>query len=103
MRLDDKMKPIEGSEFTLKADLVLLAMGFVSPVKEGLLADLGVALDGRGNVQADTKRYASSVAKVFACGDMRRGQSLVVWAIREGRQCAAAIDEALMGETILPR
>ena len=94
---------VPGSEFTLKADLVLLAMGFVSPVKEGMLADLGVALDGRGNVQADTRRYASSVAKVFACGDMRRGQSLVVWAIREGRQCAAAIDETLMGETILPR
>ena len=97
------MKPIEGTEFILKADLVLLAMGFVSPVKEGMLADLGVALDNRGNVLADTRRYASSVGKVFACGDMRRGQSLVVWAIREGRQCAAAIDEALMGETILPR
>jgi len=103
VRLDDKLKPIEGTEFSLKADLVLLAMGFISPVKEGLLADLGVALDNRGNVLADTKRYASSVGKVFACGDMRRGQSLVVWAIREGRQCAAAIDEALIGETALPR
>jgi len=103
VRLDDKLKPIEGTEFSLKADLVLLAMGFVSPIKEGLLADLGVALDNRGNVLADTKRYASSVGKVFACGDMRRGQSLVVWAIREGRQCAAAIDEALIGETALPR
>ncbi|HXT08247.1 MAG TPA: glutamate synthase subunit beta [Roseiarcus sp.] len=103
VRLDDKLQPIEGSEFTIKAELVLLAMGFVSPIKEGLIADLGVALDGRGNVRADTSRYAASVAKVFACGDMRRGQSLVVWAIREGRQCAAAIDETLMGETILPR
>jgi glutamate synthase (NADPH/NADH) small chain len=103
LRLDDKMKPIEGTEFTLKADLVLLAMGFVSPVKEGLLAELGVALDGRGNVLADTRAYAASIPKVFACGDMRRGQSLVVWAIREGRQCAASIDETLMGETILPR
>ena len=82
---------------------MLLAMGFVSPVKDGMLTELGVALDKRGNVDADTNRYASSRAKVFACGDMRRGQSLVVWAIREGRQCAAAIDEALMGSTVLPR
>ncbi len=103
IRLDDGMRPIEGSEFTLKADLVLLAMGFVSPVKEGLLSDLGVTLDQRGNVLADTRGYKSSLAKVFACGDMRRGQSLVVWAIREGRQCAASIDATLMGETILPR
>jgi glutamate synthase (NADPH) small chain len=103
MRVDDKLKPIAGTEFTLRADLVLLAMGFVSPVKEGLLTELGVALDNRGNVAADTNRYASSLPKVFACGDMRRGQSLVVWAIREGRQCAAAIDQALMGSTVLPR
>ncbi len=103
VRVDEKMKPIAGSEFFLKADLVLLAMGFVSPVKDGLLADLGVTLDARGNVAADTRKYASSRPKVFACGDMRRGQSLVVWAIREGRQCASAIDEALMGETVLPR
>ena len=103
VRVDDKMKPIAGSEFTLKAELVLLAMGFVSPVKEGLLAELGVRLDNRGNVAADTNRYVSSRAQVYACGDMRRGQSLVVWAIREGRQCAAAIDEALMGSTVLPR
>ena len=102
-RVDDKLKPVPGTEFSLKADLVLLAMGFVSPVKEGLLADLGVALDRRGNVEADTAGYATSLPKVFACGDMRRGQSLVVWAIREGRQCAAAIDEALMGATALPR
>ena len=103
VRVDEKMKPIEGSEFSLKADLVLLAMGFVSPVHEGLLTELGVSLDARGNVAADTNRYASSLPKVFACGDMRRGQSLVVWAIREGRQCAASIDKTLMGTTTLPR
>jgi len=97
------MKPIPGGEFSLEADLVLLAMGFVSPTREGMLDELEVALDRRGNVAADTKRYASSRPKVFACGDMRRGQSLVVWAIREGRQCAAAIDEALTGATVLPR
>ncbi len=103
VHVDDKLKPVPDSEFTLKADLVLLAMGFVSPVQQGLLAELGVALDKRGNVAADTERYATSLSKVFACGDMRRGQSLVVWAIREGRQCAASIDEALMGSTDLPR
>ena len=103
VRVDAKMKPIEGSAFQLKADLVLLAMGFVSPRQEGMLADLGLALDARGNVAADTRSYAASLSKVFACGDMRRGQSLVVWAIREGRQCAAAIDKALMGATVLPR
>ncbi len=103
VRVDEKMQPIAGSEFFLKADLVLLAMGFLSPVKDGLLEDLGVKLDPRGNVDADTKRYASSLGKVFACGDMRRGQSLVVWAIREGRQCAASIDQTLMGRTTLPR
>jgi len=103
VRVDDKFKPIPGTEFSLEADLVLLAMGFVSPIKDGMLADLGVALDNRGNVAADTKAYATSLPKVWACGDMRRGQSLVVWAIREGRQCAASIDEALMGATVLPR
>jgi glutamate synthase (NADPH/NADH) small chain len=103
IRVDQKMQPIEGSEFTLKAELVLLAMGFVSPVHEGMIAALGVELDKRGNVLADTESYTSNVEKVFACGDMRRGQSLVVWAIREGRQCARAIDEYLMGETTLPR
>jgi glutamate synthase (NADPH/NADH) small chain len=103
VRIDAKMQPIAGAEFTLKADLVLLAMGFLSPVREGLLADLGVALDSRGNVQASQANYASSVNKVYACGDMRRGQSLVVWAIREGRQCAQAIDKALMGTSVLPR
>jgi len=102
-RVDDQMKPIPGSEFQLKADLVLLAMGFVSPVREGMLEDMGLVLDARGNVRATEHDYASSLPKVYACGDMRRGQSLVVWAIREGRQCAASIDKALMGATVLPR
>jgi len=103
VRVDEKMKAVPGSEFVLDADLVLLAMGFVSPVKEGLLADLGVELDGRGNVKATDRDYATSRPKVFVAGDMRRGQSLVVWAIREGRQAAHAIDLALMGTTLLPR
>ena len=103
IRVDDRMKPVEGSEFVLKADLVLLAMGFLGPVTDGMIKDLGLDLDKRGNVLADTLDYQSSRDKVFACGDMRRGQSLVVWAIREGRQCARAIDEYLMGETVLPR
>ena len=102
-KVDAQFKPIEGSEFQLKADLVLLAMGFVSPVHDGLLAKLGVKLDGRGNVEANMLAYKTSVEKVFAAGDMRRGQSLVVWAIREGRQMAHAIDKHLMGDTILPR
>jgi glutamate synthase (NADPH/NADH) small chain len=95
-------KPVPGTEFDLRADLVLLAMGFVSPVHEGLLADLGVALDGRGNVAADAKTYRASVDKVFACGDMRRGQSLIVWAIREGRQAARSVDIVLQGASDLP-
>jgi glutamate synthase (NADPH/NADH) small chain len=103
VRVDDKMKPVPGSEFAIKADLVLLAMGFVHPVQDGMLKSLGVAFDARGNAQANTEDYRTSVAKVFAAGDMRRGQSLVVWAIREGRQCARAIDEFLMGTTTLPR
>jgi glutamate synthase (NADPH/NADH) small chain len=96
------MKPIPGSEFELKADLVLLAMGFVSPVHEGMIGELGVDLDRRGNVKADERDYRSR-DKIFAAGDMRRGQSLVVWAIREGRQAAHAIDKMLMGRTDLPR
>ena len=99
-------EPIGGSEFDLKADLVLLAMGFVNPVHESMLDDFGVAYDERGNVKAaleGARPYQTSVQKVFAAGDMRRGQSLVVWAIREGRQCARAIDEFLMGATTLPR
>ena len=103
VRCDDKFKPIPGTEFELKGDLVLLAMGFVHPVHEGMIQDLGVALDPRGNVKADTDSYQSSIDKVFACGDMRRGQSLVVWAIREGRQTAHAIDKFLTGATDLPR
>ena len=102
-RVDGKFQPIPGSEFEIKADLVLLAMGFVQPVHEGLLNSLGVKYDLRGNVAADTVVYKSSVEKVFACGDMRRGQSLVVWAIREGRQCAHSVDKFLMGSTTLPR
>jgi len=97
------MNEVADSAFELKADLVLLAMGFVHPTKAGMLEDLGVALDDRGNVRADTLDYQTSVEGVFAAGDMRRGQSLVVWAIREGRQCARAVDQALMGSTILPR
>jgi glutamate synthase (NADPH/NADH) small chain len=92
-----------GDTFDLPADLVLLAIGFVHPVREGLLADLALELDARGNVKADTSRYQSSNPKVFAAGDMRRGQSLVVWAIREGRQAARAVDEFLMGTSDLPR
>jgi glutamate synthase (NADPH/NADH) small chain len=102
VRVDGAFKPVPGSEFEIKADLVLLAMGFVSPVHEGLLTELGVALDPRGNVQADTRAYRTSIDKVFSAGDMRRGQSLIVWAIREGRQAARAIDEHLMGATVLP-
>ena len=97
------MSEVAGSEATFKADLVLLAMGFVHPVHAGMLEQLGVALDPRGNVQADTLIYQTSIPKVFAAGDMRRGQSLVVWAIREGRQAARAVDEFLMGSSNLPR
>ncbi|MEI6557197.1 MAG: glutamate synthase subunit beta [Rhodospirillaceae bacterium] len=105
-RSDDgrfRMTEVEGGEFDLKADLVLLAMGFVYPVRDGLLTQLGVSLDRAGNVAADTQRYRTSVDKVFAAGDVRRGQSLVVWAIREGRQAARAVDEFLMGSSELPR
>ena len=102
-RVDDNMQEIEGTEFKIRADLVLLAMGFVHPVHQGMLADLGTELDGRGNVLANTLDYQTSIPKVFAAGDMRRGQSLVVWAIREGRQAARSVDEFLMGSTTLPR
>jgi len=102
-RADAKFQPLPGTEFEIEADLVLLAMGFVHPVHEGLIQSLGLKLDPRGNVAADQVAYATSVPKVFAAGDMRRGQSLVVWAIREGRQCAHAIDKFLMGTTTLPR
>jgi glutamate synthase (NADPH/NADH) small chain len=102
-RVDEKFKPVPGTKFEIEADLVLLAMGFVHPVHEGMIKTLGVALDQRGNVKADTDAYQTSLTKVFAAGDMRRGQSLVVWAIREGRQAAHAVDKFLMGSTTLPR
>jgi len=97
------MSEVPESEFDLRADLVLLAMGFVHPVHTGLLEALKIELDPRGNVQANTDDYQTSVPKVFAAGDMRRGQSLVVWAIREGRQAARAVDEYLTGQSELPR
>jgi glutamate synthase (NADPH/NADH) small chain len=103
---DGKMVEVPGTEFELEADLVLLAMGFLGPVQQGLIDELGLAKDARGNVKAGTEGpgcYATSNPKVFAAGDMRRGQSLVVWAIREGRQCARAVDEFLMGASDLPR
>jgi glutamate synthase (NADPH/NADH) small chain len=103
---DGKMQEVPGSEFEIRADLVLLAMGFLGPVQGGLLEQLGAEKDARSNVKATTDGagcYATSVPKVFAAGDMRRGQSLVVWAIREGRQCARAVDEFLMGSSELPR
>jgi len=98
-----QMSEIEGSEFTIEADLILLAMGFVHPVHEGLLSQLGVELDQRGNIHASEVDYRTSIDKVFSCGDARRGQSLVVWAIREGRQAARSVDRYLMGHTELPR
>jgi glutamate synthase (NADPH/NADH) small chain len=100
-----KMEEIAGTEFAMDADLVLLAMGFVSPI-QSILDAFGVARDERGNAKAPTEgatSYQTSVAKVFSAGDMRRGQSLVVWAIREGRQCARAVDEFLTGKSNLPR
>ena len=97
------MKELEGSRFELKADLVLLAMGFLGPRRPGMVEQSGVTLDPRGNIAANVQDYRTSVPKLFAAGDMRRGQSLVVWAIREGRQCARSIDESLMGTTTLPR
>jgi glutamate synthase (NADPH/NADH) small chain len=110
---DGKMQEIPGSEFDMKADLVLLAMGFMGPAQQGLLEQfvaLGVEQDARSNVKASTEgdatgkgAYQTANPKVFAAGDMRRGQSLVVWAIREGRQCARSVDEYLMGSSALPR
>jgi len=98
-----RMVEIPDSEFEIGADLVLLAMGFTGPGESGLVEQFGVERDARSNVKAATDDYRTSVDKVFAAGDMRRGQSLVVWAIREGRQCAHAIDKFLMGTTTLPR
>jgi glutamate synthase (NADPH/NADH) small chain len=100
---DGKLHDVPNTEFVLKADLVLFAMGYMHPVHQGMLDALGVAYDARGNVNADTDTYRTSISKVFAAGDTRRGQSLVVWAIREGRQSARAVDEFLMGVSELPR
>jgi glutamate synthase (NADPH/NADH) small chain len=97
-----ELKERANSEFEIKADLVLLAMGFTGPVVPGLVDQTRAALDPRGNVGASMADYKTSTPNIFACGDMRRGQSLVVWAIREGRQCARAVDELLMGATTLP-
>ncbi len=102
-RVDGKRQPVAGTDFILKADVVFLAIGFAGPVAEGLVEQAGVALDARGNVVASEDDYRTSVPRLYAAGDMRRGQSLVVWAIREGRQAARAIDLDLMGETVLPR
>ncbi len=102
-KVDRARKPIPGTEFDIKADLVLMAIGFAHPVHEGMLDELGAKLDQRGNLFADTFSYKTSVEGVYAAGDMRRGQSLVVWAIREGRQAARSIDMDLMGTTNLPR
>jgi glutamate synthase (NADPH/NADH) small chain len=101
-RVDEKRQPIPGTEFTLKADLVFIALGFAGPKEEGLMADCGLERDRRRNVSATEIDYRTSREKIFTAGDMRRGQSLVVWAIREGRQAARAIDVALMGATTLP-
>jgi glutamate synthase (NADPH/NADH) small chain len=101
-RVDDKRRPIPGTEFVLKADLVFLAIGFAGPEKRGLLEDASIELDNRGNVRANDRDYRTSNDKVFVAGDMRRGQSLIVWAIREGRQAARAIDTYMMGESTLP-
>ena len=107
--VDEKRKPIAGTEFVIRADLAFIAIGFSGPIENGLVAtlgeDLGVTRDGRGsvNVVANDRDYRTSIDKFFAAGDARRGQSLVVWAIREGRQAARAIDEFIMGSTVLPR
>jgi glutamate synthase (NADPH/NADH) small chain len=98
-RLD--FRPVAGSEFTLDVDLVLLAMGFVGPERAGAIQDLSLQLTERGNVARDAG-WMTSVPGVFACGDMQRGQSLIVWAIAEGRSCAAGVDRWLMGTTELP-
>ena len=101
-RVDERRQPIEGSEFVLPADLVFMAIGFAGSVRKGLLEESGVAMDKRDNVIANDEDYLTSNPKIYVAGDMRRGQSLVVWAIREGRQAARSIDEALMGTTTLP-
>ena len=103
IRADENFQPVPGTEFKLKADLVLLAMGFINPVRKGMIESLDLSLDERGNVLANELDYTTSKDKFFVAGDMRRGQSLVVWAIREGRQAAHSIDKYLMGTTTLPR
>ncbi len=102
-RVDEKRRPIPGTEFVIPADLVFIAIGFAGSVTDGMIEQAGVAVDRRANVVANDLDYRTSRDKVFAAGDMRRGQSLVVWAIREGRQAARAIDEFLMGASVLPR
>ena len=97
------LQEVAGSEFQIKADLVLLAMGFVGPRHNDFITQASVELDPRGNVKAPVTNYQTTASNIFSCGDMRRGQSLVVWAIREGRQCAQAVDEYLMGTSKLPR
>ena len=103
VRVDNEMKKIDGSGFEIKADLAWLAMGFVHPVHTGIIDTLGIEKDSRGNILADTEKYLTNIDKFFAAGDMRRGQSLVVWAIREGRQAARSVDKFLMGKTNLAR
>jgi glutamate synthase (NADPH/NADH) small chain len=102
-RVDEKRQPIPGTEFVIRADLVFLAIGFSGSILDGMITEAGVRTDKRRNVVADDQSYRTSREKIFVAGDMRRGQSLVVWAIREGRQAARAIDESLMGTTTLPR
>jgi len=102
IKVNNKMKPISNSKFQLKTDLVLLAMGFVHPIHEGMIKNLEIKTDQRGNVEANTEDYKTNIEKVFSAGDMRRGQSLVVWAIREGRQCASSVDFYLSGKRNLP-
>ena len=107
--VDEARKPVPGTEFYIKADLAFIAIGFSGPFETSVVKELGDALemraDRRGNhsIAADDKDYRTSVDKLFTAGDIRRGQSLVVWAIREGRQAAQAIDVALMGSSVLPR
>ena len=100
--VDGRFEKVEGTDFELPCELVLLAMGFVGPERGPLLEQLGVELDARGNVARDAAFHDDASTGVFACGDMGRGQSLIVWAIAEGRSCAAAVDQWLMGETTLP-
>jgi glutamate synthase (NADPH/NADH) small chain len=98
-----KLGPVPGTDFELEADLVLLAMGFVHPQKEGVVEQLGVELDARGNIKIDPESFASSVPGVFAAGDCQRGQSLVVWGIADGRKAARGIDKYLMSTTTMSK